>query len=119
LMKWFGGEDLGASPWSLGFKPWWLCVLSYVMCIYIDVSCINMIYETCMMTMNIFKIYILKIHIYIYIYIVNIKSRHAVRNLQSLTEKTKTLKNLKRVNPCHTTLGPHNIHVNFLKLQIT
>ncbi len=78
-----------------------------------------MIYETCMMTMNIFKIYILKIHIYIYIYIVNIKSRHAVRNLQSLTEKTKTLKNLKRVNPCHTTLGPHNIHVNFLKLQIT
>jgi hypothetical protein len=23
------------------------------------------------------------------------------------------------VNPCHITLGPHNIHVNFLNLQIT
>jgi hypothetical protein len=54
---WFGGEDLGASPWSLGFKPWWMCALMYVMCIYIDISCINMIYETCMMVMNIFKIF--------------------------------------------------------------
>jgi hypothetical protein len=53
----FGGEHLGASPWCLGFKPWWLCVLRYVMCIYIDISCINMIYETCMMVMNIFKIF--------------------------------------------------------------
>jgi len=54
---WFGGEDLGASQWSFGFKPWWMCALMYVMCIYIDISCINMIYETCMMVMNIFKIF--------------------------------------------------------------
>jgi hypothetical protein len=49
---------------------------------------------------------------------INIKSWHTMKNLQSLTKK-KSLRSLKCVNPCHTTLGLHNIHVNFLKLQIT
>jgi hypothetical protein len=57
----FGGEDLiSASSWSFGFKPWWMHALMYVMCMYIDISCINMIYKTCMMLVNILKIFIKK-----------------------------------------------------------
>ncbi len=52
-MKWFAGEDCGASQWSLGFKPWWMYALMYVMCIFINVSCINMIYETCIMKFSV------------------------------------------------------------------
>ncbi len=49
-----------------------------------------------------------------------------MKNLQFVTRKKKKKKTLKtcymmmwHVNPCHITLGPHHIHVNFLKLQIT
>ncbi len=53
----------------------------------------------------------------------NLKLCHGfydVKNLQSLTKKSKTLKTCYimtwHVNPQHITLGPHNIYVNFFKL---
>jgi len=60
VLKWFGGEDLGASPWNLGFEPWWIRALMYVMCIVYVHWCINVynkVYKTCMMMVNIFKIF--------------------------------------------------------------
>ncbi len=54
-------------------------------------------------------------------------SQHVVKNLQSMIGKKKkndtrvlnVLHGEWHVNPCHITLGPHNIHANFFKLQIT
>jgi len=70
-----------------------MCVLMYVMCTYIDVSYINMMYETCVMVVNIFKIFCLKKS---YIYIIESQhvflSWHAMKNLQFMTPKKKTLK---------------------------
>ncbi len=60
VLKLFSGVDLGASPWNLGFKPWWMHALMYVVCIYIDVSCIHVVYEACVMMVNIFKNVLLK-----------------------------------------------------------
>jgi hypothetical protein len=50
-----------------------------------------------------------------------------MKNLQSMNiKKCLNVKMLKtcymmmwHVNTCHITLGPHNVHVNFYKLQIT
>jgi hypothetical protein len=99
-LKWFGGEDLGASPWNLRFKPRWMCVLRYTMCIYIDISCINMIYETCMMVGNYFQNILLKNQKKI----INIKSWHVFLSRHVVTKftiydrkKKKSLRSLNRV----------------------
>jgi hypothetical protein len=49
-------------------------------------------------------------------------SQHVVKNLQFVIEKEKKKTcyiMTRHINSCHITLGPHNIHVHFFKLQIT
>jgi hypothetical protein len=101
--------------------------LMYVMCIYIDVIMykygIQNMYDDGEYFQNIllrkskpnannnnFKSYVFLSH-------------HAMKNLQFVTLNCFLLKACYMMtchfNPCHITLGLHNIHINFFKLQIT